>query len=273
MQPQPVDSTLLHKVVDAARDWLLQQGWEGIAHPENRQYTVAVSEAQTSGRGFCSVDVECTAYTPLPEDSYSEMKEGEARAADDAPEGLQTAAVADAAAARTARLAKLGKTESAVNDPAELRRRSRVLEISVPGGRVDAVLAGRDMAALQRILQVEQARLQSEQAASDRVREQQQRDLATAMDERLAAAADAAAQERSDREAIRGQEWERERDEQREQAAAEAAQRQADDEAFEREVEAEIARALADPEAYAAEQAELEAAAAAELAQALGAVC
>jgi hypothetical protein len=60
--------------------------------------SVALSEVQTGGQGYCCVDVTCTSYTPIAEQGQEE--EGPA------PEP-ELDAVVDAEAARTSRLAKL----------------------------------------------------------------------------------------------------------------------------------------------------------------------
>ena len=220
-------STTEDAAVAVARQWLEAQGW---AQQEGRTYHVASSDVQSCPPGFCCVDVTCTAFTP--EDG-----------ADERPDW---------------------------NGSAELMRRSRMLEVDLAQGAVDAVLAARDQKELKQILELERVQQQSaqmEQALEDKIRLRAEAAKAEeAEDEEAAAVAEAEAEAAAAREAAQRAAAGEEAGVADGVAAREAEEKRRADEQFEREVQAEIERALADPAAYAAEQEAIEAAAAAQLA-------
>jgi ankyrin repeat protein len=200
---------------------------QGWAELEGRTYTLALSELQSCPPGYRCVDVNCTTF--VPED-----------AADEQPDW---------------------------NGHAELLRRSRMLEIDLGKGAVDAVLAARDQKELKQILELERVEHQSaqmEQELENKIRLRAEAATAEAAEEVAAAAAGAAAALQAAQSTVPTEEDQKAGDADA-QEEEEKERRRADEE-FELQVQAEIERALADPEAYAAEQAVIEANAAAQLA-------
>lgn len=201
---------------------------QGWTEQEGRTYTVALSEVQSCPPGFRCVDVACTTF--VPEDGADE--------------------------------------EPTWNGHAELQRRSRMLEIDLETGAVDAVLAARDQKELKQILELERVQQQSarlEQELEDRIQLRAEAAKAEAAEDEAAAAAEAAEAAAAHGGVQSATPTETNWAAHDEDAQEEESRRKADEE-FEQQVQAEIERALADPAAYAAEQAAIEAAAAAKLA-------